>query len=442
MTGIGFAIICPLALAILFAPRRWALLALCAGMLYLTLAQYVVVAGFSLFPMRILALAGLTRVLLRGDYSQVRWNRLDFSLMFVYAYTVAVFCIRSDEEIAFRIGWGLDAVLFYVVFRALARDVSDVVWLLRGMSILMLPFVAAMLAETTTFRNQFEVIGGVPLIAEGDMWIREGRLRATGSFGHPSLAGTFGATFLPLYLSLFLVRPAHRAVGLLGTVLCLAIVWAANSGGPSTCVAAAIAAWMLWPMRHAMQVVRRLLAAVLIVLTFVMNAPIWYLLARISDITGGGGYHRAVLMDVAFQELDKWWFAGMSMRETRGWLAYTNSTTGVVDLTNNYLNFGVAAGLSAMVIFIAVIVIAYSRLGRAMASLRESPDTDMNAEPLYWGLGAMLTVHVVNWFGITYWDQSGAMWLLHLAMIGSLTGVVAVATTEQSEQVELAQATT
>ena len=34
------------------------------------------------------------------------------------------------------------------------------------------------------------------------------------------------------------------------------------------------------------------------------------------------------------------------------------------------------------------------------------------------------SVHVFNWFGITYWDQTNVMWFLHLAILSSLTSYV------------------
>jgi hypothetical protein len=123
---------------------------------------------------------------------------------------------------------------------------------------------------------------------------------------------------------------------------------------------------------------------------------------------------------VAFQNLDKWWLAGMPLRDTSHWLPYTNSLTGVVDMTNNFLSFGVTAGLGAVFLYVALLTVAYKALGSAMGRLREEPSPDENVEPIYWGLGVAVTVHIVNWFGITYWDQTSSLWYLHLAIIGSL----------------------
>ena len=73
-----------------------------------------------------------------------------------------------------------------------------------------------------------------------------------------------------------------------------------------------------------------------------------------------------------------------------------------------------------MFLVIAMLSVSFIGLGRKMQTLRGQLSPGARVEPLYWGLGVMLNVHIVNWFGITYWDQSNAVWFLHLAMIGSL----------------------
>lgn len=425
MSTLGLSILLALAALILVGSRRMALLGMIAGTLYLTQGQYVAVAGFALYPMRVLEVAAAARILMRREFPFGELGRLDRVLFALHTFTVCVFLLRSREEIAYQIGIWVDALLLYGAFRSFVRNVDDLRWILRLVAVLLIPYTVLVWVESVTFQNAFAPIGGVELIRAGDLWMREGRLRATGSFGHPSLMGTLGGTFLPLYVGLWLARPSQRATALVGIVTCLGVVGASNSGGPMICLVAAFAGWMLWPMRRAMHLVRRGLSFTLIALALVMNAPIWYVLARISDITGGDGYHRAVLLDIGFQNLDRWWLAGMPMRETGSWLPYTNTTTGAVDMTNNFLGFGVTAGLGAVVLLVALLTVAFSQLGKSMADSRAAPRGGIDIEPLYWGLGATLAVHAFNWFGITYWDQTNAIWFFHLAVIGSLTAAVA-----------------
>jgi hypothetical protein len=429
MNALGASTLLILVVTVLFAPRRWALLGTVAGILYLTQAQQLDIGGFNLYAVRFIELAAFARVMVRKEFSFSELNKLDRTMILLYVYTVSVFLVRSREDQAYQIGIAVDALLSYVAFRGLVENAAGFRWFLRAFVVLLIPYVAFVSIETLTSNNPFASIGGIELIRAGDRWFRDGRLRATGSFGHPSLMGTLGGTFLPLYIGLAFAR-SDRFLASVGIVLSLAIVWASNSGGPATCVFAAILGWMLWTMRGSMRWVRRASVAFIALLALAMKAPIWYLLSRISDITGGDGYHRSVLLDVAFQNLDIWWLAGMRLLDTSKWLPYTNTNTGAVDMTNNFLVFGITAGLGSMLLLIALLIQGFKHIGQALALLRSRGDKEL--EYLYWGLGVMLGVHLFNWFGITYWDQSNLLWFMHLAVVSSLSHEIIHASPERS----------
>lgn len=92
-------------------------------------------------------------------------------------------------------------------------------------------------------------------------------------------------------------------------------------------------------------------------------------------------------------------------------------------MTNNFLVFGIVAGLGAVVLLIALLTQAFRSIGRGIAAMRARQDGS-DAQFILWGLGVMLSVHLFNWFGITYWDQTYVIWFLHLAIISSLTAEV------------------
>jgi hypothetical protein len=423
LNTLGLIILSALGALILFGSRRWALLGLLAGCLYLTQTLALNVAGFSLYPMRVLLVIALLRIVLRRELLSFSPNRLDLFLVVLYVYAVGVFLLRSNEDQVYQIGTAVDALLSYFVFRSMIRAVEDVRWVLLALVVLLLPYAVLVWIESTTYRNPLAVVGGVENARAGDMWFRGGRLRATGGFGHPSLLGTFAATFLALYIGLWFTR-SYRAIAAIGGALCLAIVGASNSGAPAMCVATAIVGWLLWPLRTDMRLVRAGLVVMFVLLALSMKAPVWYVLAKISSLTGGDGWHRGALLDVAFKNLDRWWLAGMPLRETAGWLPYTNSTTGYVDMTNTFLQFGVNSGLGAVVLLIATLTVAFSRLGRAMRVLRFRPTAVRGVEQFYWGLGVVLAIHTLNWFSITYWDQTYFVFFLQLAMLSSLSDAV------------------
>lgn len=414
MNAIGLGILSFLLGLVLFAPRRWALVGMFGGIIYLTRGQSIDVFTLSLYPMRVLTLAGFLRVLVRGEWSPSMLNDIDKALLLAYGYRTAVYILNSNGSAIYATGWIVDVTVTYFAFRGLIASFDDLAWFLRVLAMLLVPYVAILYVEFSTSENLFAIVGGQ---TEHDY--RGGLPRCFGSFMHNILLGTFGASFLPLFFAVTLISKSRRW-GILGMSLCFAIVFFSNSGGALTCAALAMIGWLFWFLRRKMLAVRISIVAVLILLAAVIKAPIWYLPAKLSAITGGGGWHRSYLMDIAFRELDKWWLAGMSILETKHWFPYL-VVSGGADMTNYYLDFGVAAGIVAIGLFCFLLVLAYSRLGRALRVMRSSRPVPRHEELLLWGLGVVLTIHVVNWFSVTYFDQVYAVFLMQLAALSTLS---------------------
>ena len=161
----------------------------------------------------------------------------------------------------------------------------------------------------------------------------------------------------------------------------------------------------------------------LVVLHFIMNDPVWFLLARI-DLTGKStGWHRAALIDAAIRYIGDWWLAGTDY--TRHWMptgVYWNQNH--TDITNHYLKMGVWGGLPLMFAFIAIIAAAFTSVGKTLhLSSQES-----SRERFYiWILGAILFGHAVSFISVSYFDQSIVFFYLALACIGSVYATKAAA---------------
>lgn len=416
MNLLGASILCTVLIVILTASRRVALMGMMAGILFLTQGQQLQIAGFNMYALRFIELAGFFRVVVRKEFSFSNLTRIDRIFLILLAYSTIVFLLRSEFGHANQIGTALDTALAYFSFRGLLNGVEDLKWFLKSFLVLLIPYTAIVLVESFFHFNAFASMGGI----EFGSWMRDGRPRCQGSFRHPSLLGTFAATFVPLYISLFFSKNFKTAAAL-GGALCLTIVWATNSGGPLNCVAIGVAGWSLWGIRTRMKLVRRTLAIGSLALASVMKAPIWYLPAKASSLSGGDGWHRSYLMDIAAQNFDKWWLAGMSITATQGWFPYELESTGGADITNQYLAYGICAGVIAILIFFYLLIGLFSQLGKALSASRTNVAHNTENERILWGLGCVLAVHMVNWLGITYFDQSFMIWLLQLAMIVNIS---------------------
>lgn len=412
-------ILLSLVTVILFSRRRFAALGMAAGVLFLTQDASIDVLGFNFFPMRFFEIACFVRVVARREFNFSDLNNIDRLFLLLYCYTTLVFLLRSSEGSAYQIGVAVDAMLCYLSFRALIRDIDDFRWLLRALAVTLVPYVALLLVEMLTGRNPFSIVGAAPLAD----WFRAGKVRCIGSFRHPSLLGTLGGCFLPIYIGLAMSK-RDRTWGLFGSVLCVAITVLSNSGGPIAEVAISLGCWCLWPMRTKMRVVRRALVGLLILLALSMNATVWYLPARVSELLGVGGdsWHRSQLMEMAAAHFGKWWAWGMPVRETTSWFPYNlPADFGGSDITNQFLVFGLAGGVLSIALFILLLVKCYKSLGKALKVVRSFPVKQTDTEFLLWGLGAMLAVHIENWFAISYFDQFYVIWFLQLAAVVSVS---------------------
>ncbi len=112
--------------------------------------------------------------------------------------------------------------------------------------------------------------------------VTNGHFRAQGAFGHPILAGTVGAVCLPMAIYFWHQKRQLAVTGLLAT---LSVVFASGSSGPIITTLSVLAALALWNIRGRMRMIRGGAILLIIVLSFLMNDPVYFLVAQI-DITG------------------------------------------------------------------------------------------------------------------------------------------------------------
>ena len=407
-------------------PRRWAPLPLLVGTCYMTIGQAIEVGPFHFhfirlliikvgpfhFPIfRLLILAGLTRVIIRGERLAGRMNGMDW-LMIVWSTWALIssgFHDNPSSALVSRLGMIYDACGAYFLFRIFCQSIEDVKTLCFITAVLLIPISVEMFFEKENAYNAFSMFGGVSEIPE----IRGGRIRSQGPFSHSILAGTVGAVCLPLIVCLW---QEHRKLSLTGIVACLLIIFTCGSSGPIMSAIAAIGALFMWRYREHMRFVRWIAILGYIALNIVMNAPAYYIIARINMIGESAGWHRARLIESAFYHLNEWWLVGTDF--TRHWMP-----TGVpwspdhADITNYYLYFGVVGGLPLIFLFMAILYKGFSFVGKAVGQASNQPE---ESRFFIWALGSSLFVHAVTFLSVSYFDQSIMFIYLTLAAISSI----------------------
>lgn len=391
-------------------PRRFATMPIVLVTCLMTFGGVVVVAGLHFTMLRILVLFGCVRLLARGEFRSIRWLRLDIIVLYWVAASVITYTLLWLQLDAFinRLGLAYDTFGLYFIFRVLIRDKEDIIAVSRYFAIVLVPVACCMIMEKRTGENPFSVFGGVPEFTQ----IREGTLRCQGPFGHPILAGTFGAVWIPMFLVLWQQKGMSRLFSLVGIAASTIITILSGSSGPIGTYACAIVALFIWPVRKNMRAVRWSIVGSLVVVQIFMNAPIWFIFAHMNFFSGSTGWHRSNLIDKTIRHFFDWWLLGT--KDTISWGVWYG------DITNQFISQAVRGGLITLVLYVYIVVLAFSNLGRAMRMTRVQP---RGLQFLVFGIGATLFAHVMSFLSISYFDQNVVNFYLCIAMTAAVMGI-------------------
>jgi hypothetical protein len=409
-----FVLLCLVLLGAQFAlPRRYAFVPLLIGVCHFQDVP-VIQVGVSFSSCKLVILAGLIRATYERRIvlsSRQPLDRLVVAWMCWAIFSGFFHSARDYNPMTIRLSLVYDGFGAYLYGRSYLRSQSDFLRFTKCLALVVIPLAALVLLEKNTLQNVYGAIAG----GMQEVEVRGGRVRAMGPFLHSILAGTFGATAMLLLVPL---RSSNPRLAAAGAAACGIIVFSSASSGPILTLFSGLAALVLWRFRTNLPWIRRSILLGIVGLHIVMQAPVWYLLARIDLVGGSTGWHRAELITSALKYIEDWWLIGTDY--TRHWIPYGVDWSGDhTDLTNDYLYMGVSGGLPMMLLFIAVLMKAFQLLGRGIHELRQAND---RAEFVLWCVGSSLFAHCVTFFSISYFDQSRiAFWML----IGAVPGLCA-----------------
>jgi hypothetical protein len=351
--------------------------------------------------------------------SPLRFNLIDRAFVwFAISQAVATTLLFRDlPALINQVGMLVDVVGMYVLLRVLIADEADARRAVRCLAVVVAVFAVCMSIEQFTHFNVFSLLGGNRAAPE----LRDGAVRAQAGFAHPLMAGTFGATLLPVFGFLWAKNRLELA-GIVGIIGATTMTIAANSSTPLSAYAAGVLGLVLWPLRTRMQTVRWGVASAIALLALVMKAPVWYIIAHLDFTGSSSSYHRAALIDQCFRHFGDWWLMGVKDAGAWGYDMW--------DAQNQYVAIAQSGGLLPLLLFIALIVFTFARIGNA----RNKVADDRGAQWSLWCLGAAVFANVVGFLGINYFDQSRIGWFLLLATISAVTAPL-IQTAELSEEV-------
>lgn len=407
---LGLALI--VGILILVWPRKRILPLFLVASILIPMDQVLVLAGVHFPMLRLFTLFGIAR-LIREKIAGRRifaggLNRLDWAVilltLFIAVDAVALF--REVGALIYQLGNIYTVFGIYFLLRFLVRDEQDILRMIRTLAYIALVVAIVMAYERVTGHNPYALLGGANASFYANVLVRDDRFRATGCFGQPILAGTFGAILVPLFVFLWRSNKKNRLLAVIGIVAGTVITLASNSSTPILAYAGGVMAMCLWPIRNSMRVVRYAVLFTLVCLHLVMKAPVWNLIARIDVSGGSSSYHRFELIDQCIRHFGDWWLFGVKSTFEWGWDMW--------DTANQYVSICDNSGLLPFILFLAVIVYGFEFLGKARKSA-----VGRNQQLFFWILGAALFANAVAFFGISYWDQIQVVWYGLLAAISA-----------------------
>lgn len=402
--------------ALMGVNRKWAPVPLLLGCTYMTFGQGIEIGGISLPVYRLLLIVGVLRTLMKGETLPGGLNVID-KMMIAWGAWVIFASFFHDMTRAGPVtaaGEVFNVALPYFLIRIWCTDLKEIGEVVVIIALLMVPIMFEMALEKATGKNLFSVFGRVP----ENTIMREGKLRAQGPFLHPILAGTVGATCIPLFIG---ILKQHRTIAMIGIVAGVVITFASASSGPVMSLLVATFAMIMWRWKTWVRPMRYGAVLMYIVLMFTMKKPPYFLISKI-DLSGGStGWHRSFLIQQTIAFLDEWWLFGTD--RTRHWMPFQGigSDPNHTDITNYYIGFGVTGGLPAMILVIFMMACAFKWVGKVHDErIANHPDQSF----MIWCVGATLFAHAVNSLSVAYFDQSMLYFWLSVAVISSTYSVV------------------
>jgi hypothetical protein len=411
MSPLGILFVIVTGWMVLVCRRETGPVPLLIAVLYVPRSQIVQVGSLSFPVIRILILLGFLRILVRREGLAGGKNKLDGLILAWALWLLCSELFRTGGVSMVRMGDVFTALGVYFLFRSFLTKHEDLEKLFQIVCILLVPIAICMLFEKATGRDVV-----VSLFGESDfVALRHGHFRARGPYANAILAGTTGAACLPM--ALYLWRQ-NRKVAVTGLAAISGIILASGSSGPINTAAAAVCGIAFWRYRAYLPLMRWGVVLLVLALDIVMKDPVYYLVARLDVHAGSTGWYRARLIQGAIEHFSDWWLLGTDYTHDR----VPEGTSGVVgnhaDITNQFIQMGVWGGVPLMLLFTAIVVSAFSTVGR---SLKAHSDSPFEQRLMIWLLGVTLFAHAVTFMSVSYFDPAVILlFYLIVASIGSI----------------------
>ena len=401
-----------LALLLVLLPRKYIMLPFVLGACFIPADQRMIIGGLDFTPLRILVVVGLLSMFLRGPQWPRRLNDFDLLVINFAICGALIYYIQweTSDAIIHQSGVLFDVFGMYLIFtRSLGswESVRLTLKIFAVCSIITAVFVAV---EWATGKNPFMVLGKVHTV------IRDGRYRCAGPFPHSIISGLFWGMLVPVFIGIVMTQK-QKLLYSAAAIASIFIVVASASSTPLLSLLVVLGGTLVFKWRRFTPLASWCMVAMLTFLHFVMQKPVWHLLARLDIIGGSSGWHRYILVDRAIKHFNEWAILGCRSTEHWGW--------GMQDITNQFVYEGVRGGIFALIFFLILLFVMLRTALRC--SLRENA---YQYRVLSWCFFVSVAGHCVSFLSVSYFGQIMMLWYMTLAVTAFLSGRTALLSAE------------
>lgn len=188
-------------LLVLCLPRKYVVVPFLLSTFLIPRGQQLYLAGAHWYVLRIVIMAGYVRLVRARFQVAGGLNGIDkaFIVWAIARGVCPVVLLPQGGMAVNQAAFWLEAFGGYFLLRYVIQDEDDIARAAKTLAVLTVFLGACMLNEHLRNVNIFGYLGGALLTPP----MRDGQIRALAIFGHPILAGCFGATLVPLFFWLW-----------------------------------------------------------------------------------------------------------------------------------------------------------------------------------------------------------------------------------------------
>ncbi len=397
-----------LSVAIIVVKKENVVVPLIISMCFLPADISVKVGTLDFYAVRVIALIGILRIYACGEHGRIRLNTIDHYFIAYNLLGTVIYLLASQNKVGaliFKSGVFVDSIIIYLFIRYSIYSRESIYLIMKTFAVCVLILLPFTVFEFYSAKNLFSILG------RSAISVRDGEIRAAGTFSHAILYGSFAAALVPFLWADYKFEKSK--LKLLSVFCCVFIVYASSSSGPIVALAGMVCFLIFFRWKQYSSLLAKGIFFTALFIHLVRESPIWHFMyVRISIKGSSTGYHRYLLVDAAVKEFWNWWLLGYGDAGPQWHTKYWPHTYArFTDVTNHYLLEGVRGGFFTMLLFM---LLCYKAI--KILVTHSKYQEDLPGQWLWWGIAVMMMGHCISFLSVAYFGQITMLLYLTIAL--------------------------